>query len=386
MIGTSTPKVRIGVIGCGNISMTYLRNAALFGGIELIACADISPAIANLRAGEYGIRPLTVEALLADPEVDLVLNLTIPAAHFNISMSALSAGKHVFTEKPLAISAADGRRLVAEANKRKLVLGSAPDTFLGASGRRARQLMDQGAIGKPVAGTAFMMGRGMEHWHPNPQFYYQPGGGPVFDMGPYYLTMLVNLLGPVSRVMAMATKGQEQRLITAEGPFSNTSFTVGTPTNVLSLLEFRCGTTVTFGASWDVFRHSNHPIELHGTEGSLRLPDPDTFGGTVSLSERGAEWRNFESDDELYGGKNWPFAAPDRANYRMLGAADCARSLETGTMPRASGELALHVLEIMEAILISGERMESVVVAEEISQPTFLGEVEASSLLARRSA
>jgi predicted dehydrogenase len=386
MTRTSKPKLRIGVIGCGNISMTYMRNAALFGGVELTACADISSEIAKFRAGEYGIRALTVEALLADSEVDLVLNLTIPAAHFDIGLSALSAGKHVFTEKPIATSAADGRRLIAEATKRKLLLGSAPDTFLGAAGRRARQLMDQGAIGKPVTGTAFMMGRGMEHWHPNPQFYYQPGGGPVFDMGPYYLTMLVNLLGPVSRVMAMSTKGQEKRLITAEGPFENTSFEVGTPTNVLSLLEFRCGTTVTFGASWDVFRHSNHPIELHGTEGSLRLPDPDTFGGTVSLSERGAEWRNFQSDDELYGAKNWPVAAPDRANYRMLGVADLACSLETGAMPRASGELALHVLEIMEAILISGERTESVAVAGEISQPALLGEFEAHSLLASISA
>jgi predicted dehydrogenase len=385
MSETSRPKLRIGVIGCGNISMTYLRNAALFGGVELTACADISPDIAGIRAREYSIRPLTVEALLADPEVDLVLNLTIPAAHFDISMSALSAGKHIFTEKPLATSAADGRRLVAEANKRQLLIGSAPDTFLGAAGRRARQLMDQGAIGRPVTGTAFMMGRGMEHWHPNPQFYYQPGGGPVFDMGPYYLTMLVNLLGPVSSVMAMATKGQEHRLITAEGPFKNTSFKVGTPTNVLSLLEFRSGTTVIFGASWDVFRHSNPPIELHGAEGSLRLPDPDTFGGTVSLSERGAEWRDFQSDNELYGAKNWPFAAPDRANYRMLGVADLARSLETGAMPRASGELALHVLEIMEAILISGERKGAVVVGGEISQPALLGEREAMSLLAGRS-
>ena len=385
MIGMAKPKLRIGVIGCGNISMTYLRNCALFDGIEVTACADISPDAASLRAGEYRIRALTVDGLLADPEVDLVLNLTIPAAHFDISLSALSAGKHVFTEKPLATSAADGRRLVAEANARKLLLGSAPDTFLGAAGRRARQLMDAGAIGKPVTGTAFMLGRGMEHWHPNPQFYYQPGGGPVFDMGPYYLTMLVNLLGPVSRVMAMATKGQEQRLITAEGPFKHTSFTVGTPTNVLSLLEFRSGATVTFGASWDVFRHSNYPIELHGTEGSLRLPDPDTFGGTVSLSERGADWRDFESDDEHYGAKNWPFAAPDRANYRMLGVADLARSLKTATKPRASGELALHVLEIMEAILISGERMDSAVVAGETGQPALLDEFEAQSLLAESS-
>jgi predicted dehydrogenase len=382
MPGKSGAKLGIGVVGCGNISMTYLRNAALFGEVELRACADISPDIAALRAREYGIRALSVDALLADSEIDIVLNLTIPAAHFDVSFSALTAGKHVFTEKPLATSASDGRRLVAEAAERGLLLGSAPDTFLGAAGRRARRLMDEGAIGRAVTGTAFMMGRGMEHWHPNPQFYYQPGGGPVFDMGPYYLTMLVNLLGPVARVMAMATRGQEERLITAEGPYRNTSFKVGTPTNILSLLEFRSGATVTFGASWDVFRHSNHPIELHGTEGSLRLPDPDTFGGTVSLSERGADWADFPSDSELYGSRNWPFAAPGRANYRMLGVADLSRALATGRRPRASGDLALHVLEIMEAILASGESRESVAINTRVDQPLLLGEDEAASLLA----
>lgn len=382
MRGKSKGKLGIGVVGCGNISITYLRNAALFEGVELRACADISTELATQRAEEYGIWAVSVDALLADPEVDLVLNLTIPAAHFDVSFSALSAGKHVFTEKPLATSAKDGRRLVVEAEKRGLLLGSAPDTFLGAAGRRARRLMDEGSIGRPVTGTAFMMGRGMEHWHPNPQFYYQPGGGPVFDMGPYYLTMLVNLLGPVARVMALATKGQEDRLITAEGPFKNTTFKVGTPTNILSLLEFHSGATVTFGASWDVFRHSNHPIELHGTEGSLRLPDPDTFGGTVSLSERGADWKDFHSESELYGAHNWPFAAPDRANYRILGVADLARALATGRKPRASGDLALHVLEIMEAILASGESRDAVAVNGSVDQPPLLQEDEARSLLA----
>ncbi len=381
MSDNSKTKLGIGVIGCGNISMTYLRNAALFADVELRACADISPDAAALRAREYGIRASSVDQLLADPQVDLVLNLTIPEVHFDVTMSALSAGKHVFTEKPLATSAADGRVLVAEAKRQGLQLGSAPDTFLGAAGRRARRLMDEGAIGRPVSGTAFMMGRGMEHWHPNPQFYYQPGGGPVFDMGPYYLTMMVNLLGPVVRVMAMATKGQEERLITAEGPFKNTRFKVGTPTNILSLLEFQSGATVNFGASWDVFRHSNHPIELHGTEGSLRLPDPDTFGGTVSLSERGADWRDFKSDDELYGARNWPYAAPDRANYRMLGVADLARSLKEGRPPRASGDLALHVLEIMEAILQSGESGQPVSIGAGLIPPPRLGEDEARSLL-----
>ncbi|PZM14494.1 Gfo/Idh/MocA family protein [Rhizobium tubonense] len=375
-------KIGLGVIGCGNISMTYLRNAAMFAGIELRACADISADMAAHRAREYNIRAKSVDQLLADPEIDLILNLTIPAVHFDVTMSALSAGKHVFTEKPLATSATDGRTLVADAKARGLLLGSAPDTFLGAAGRRARRLMEDGAIGRPVGGTAFMMGRGMEHWHPNPQFYYQPGGGPVFDMGPYYLTMMVNLLGPVVRVMAMASKGEDERLITAAGPFQNTTFKVGTPTNVLSLLEFQSGATVNFGASWDVFRHSNHPIELHGTEGSIRLPDPDTFGGTVSLSEGGADWRDFESEGELYGERNWPFDAPDRANYRMLGVADLVRSLGEGRAPRASGDLALHVLEIMEAILASGESHQSVSVGLTVAQPPLLGEDEARSFLA----
>jgi predicted dehydrogenase len=382
MSDKTTGKIGLGVIGCGNISMTYLRNAALFGGVELRACADLSAEVAAQRACEYGIRAKSVDGLLADPDIDLVLNLTVPAVHFEVTLSALSAGKHVFTEKPLATSAADGRRLVADAKTRGLLLGSAPDTFLGAAGRRARRLMQDGAIGRPVSGTAFMMGRGMEHWHPNPQFYYQPGGGPVFDMGPYYLTMMVSLLGPVARVMAMATKGQDERLITADGPFKNTTFKVGTPTNVLSLLEFRSGATVNFGASWDVFRHSNHPIELHGTEGSLRLPDPDTFGGTVSLSERGGDWQNFESEDEPYGARNWPFDAPDRANYRMLGVADLVQALHDGRSPRASGDLALHVLEVMEAILASGESGQPVRIAASLAQPPVLGEDEARSFLA----
>ena len=374
--------IGIGVIGCGNIAMTYMRNAALFRDVALVACADISLEAAERRAREYGVRALSVEGLLREPGVDLVLNLTVPAAHDDVTLAALSAGKHVFTEKPLATSVAAGTRLVAEAEARGLALGSAPDTFLGAAGRRARQLIDAGAIGRAVTGTAFMMGRGMEHWHPNPHFYYQPGGGPVLDMGPYYLTMLVTLLGPVRRVMAMATRGQDQRLITAEGKFQNTFLPVGVATSVLSLLEFASGATVTFGASWDVFRHSNHPIEIHGTEGSLRLPDPDTFGGTVSLAAGGAEWRDHPSEAALFGAHNWPFAAPDRANYRMLGVADLVRGLQAGRPPRASGRLALHVLDIMESILASGESGEAVTIATPVTQPPALEDGEAQSLLA----
>ena len=382
MTQTSEPSLRIGIVGCGNISMAYLRNAPLFRGVEIVACADINPDAAARRATDFGIRAMEVGALIADPTVDLVLNLTIPAAHFDISMAALSAGKHVFTEKPLAIEAEAGRTLVVTAAARGLALGSAPDTFLGAAGRLARRLMEQGRIGTPVTGTAFMLGRGMEHWHPDPSFYYQAGAGPVMDMGPYYLTMMVNLMGPVRRVQAVATSGQPERLITAAGPKHGTRFKVGTPTSVLSLLEFDCGATVTFGASWDVFRHSNHPIELHGTKGSLRLPDPDNFGGVVDVSHGGAAWEAADTSTMLYGAVNWPVDAPDRANYRMLGLADLSRAVIEGRAPRASGDLALHVLEVMEAILRAGETGTAQAVPGMITQPAKLSEEEARSLLA----
>lgn len=382
MTATTGTPLRIGIVGCGSISVAYLRNAPLFGGVAITACADIVPEAAARRAAEYGLRRLDVDALITDPDVDLVLNLTIPAAHFDISMRALAAGKHVFTEKPLAITADLGRQLVAAAKGRGLAIGSAPDTFLGAAGRLARRLMEEGRIGAPVTGTAFMLGRGMEHWHPDPAFYYQPGAGPVMDMGPYYLTMMVNLLGAVRRVQAVATSGQAERLITAEGPKQGTRFKVGTPTSVLSLLEFASGATVTFGASWDVFRHSNQPIELHGTEGSLRLPDPDTFGGIVALSDHGGDWQETDTATLPYGAVNWPVVDPDRANYRMIGLADLARSLAEGRAPRASGDLALHVLDVMERILVAGETGTAQTIETTIGQPTQLGEEEAISLLA----
>ncbi|MBY5459223.1 MULTISPECIES: Gfo/Idh/MocA family protein [Rhizobium] len=382
MAQTNGMKLRIGVVGCGNISLAYMRNAPLFRGIEIIACADLNADAANRRAAEFDLRAADVDSLIDDKNIDLILNLTIPAAHFDVSMRALSAGKHVFTEKPLGVTAAEGRRLVDAAAAKGLTLGSAPDTFLGAAGRHARRQMEAGAIGKLVTGTAFMMGRGMEHWHPDPSFYYQAGAGPVMDMGPYYLTMMVNLMGPIRRVQAVATSGQEERLITAEGPKQGTTFKVGTPTSVLSLLEFDCGATVTFGSSWDVFRHSNHPIELHGTEGSLRLPDPDNFGGSVALSSRGAPWQETDTSGELFGAANWPIAAPDRANYRMLGLADLARAIIEGRAPRASGDLALHVLEVMEAILRAGETGAAQTISGIVAQPREMREDEARSLLA----
>ena len=373
-------KLGIGVVGCGNISMTYMRNASLFPEVELRACTDLDSGMASRRAAEYGVRALSLNDLLAADDVDLILNLTVPNAHSAVTMAALEAGKHVFTEKPLATTASDGRKLVAEATRRGRLIGSAPDTFLGAAGRLARRLVDEGAIGRPVTGTAFMMGRGMEHWHPNPAFYYQPGGGPVLDMGPYYLTMLVNLLGPARRVMAMSSIGSSTRLITAEGALQNTSFAVGTPTTVNALVEFASGAMVTVGMSWDVFRHSIPPIELHGTEGSLKLPDPDTFGGAVAISRGGIAWDERATADAVFGAQNWPYAKPDRANYRMLGVADLARAITEKRQPRASGALALHVLEILEAILTAGSSGVPQDIQAADIRPDSLPDAEAKSL------
>lgn len=374
-------QLRIGVVGCGSISQAYLHNAAMFGGLAPVACADLNPAAAEARAAAFGIRAMGAEELVASPDVDLVLNLTVPAAHFDVSMRALEAGKHVFTEKPLATSVAQGRKLVEAAKARGLLIGSAPDTFLGAAGRHARRLIEDGAIGRPVTGTAFMMGRGMEHWHPDPAFYYQPGGGPVMDMGPYYLSMLVNLIGPVRRVQAISTSAHTERLLTAEGPLKGTRIPVGTPTSIASLLEFASGAQVTFVASWDVYRHTNRQLELHGTEGSIGLPDPDNFSGVVSLSDHGAPWEDVDTATLPFGALNWPPEAPDRGNYRMLGLADMARALVEGRAPRASGDLALHVLEVMEAILTASDTAWTVALTPVDCQPAALGEAEAVSLL-----
>jgi predicted dehydrogenase len=371
-------RLRVGIVGCGSISLQYLHNAPLFGGVDMRACADINRAMAGQRAEQFQLKVMDVDDLIGAPDIDLALNLTIPAAHFDVSMRAIEAGKHVFTEKPLAATVAEGCQLVARTAERGLAIGSAPDTFLGPAGRLARRLVDADTIGQPIIGTAFVLGHGMEHWHPDPAFYFQPGGGPVMDMGPYYLTMLVNLVGPVRRVQAIATSGQSERLLTAEGPRKGTTIKVGTPTSLLSLIEFSCGLQLTFAASWDVYRHSNQPIELHGTKGSLRLPDPDTFGGVVSVSDH----VDTDTADRLFGALNWPVKVPDRANYRMVGLADLAASLVEGRRPRASGDVALHVLKVMEAILVAARTGVAQAIVGEVDRAEPLTEEQARKLLA----
>jgi predicted dehydrogenase len=375
----------IGIIGCGNISEAYLRLAPLFANLKVVAVADIAPAAAKARAAQFGVRALKVDELLGDEEVSVVINLTVPTVHHAVTRDILSAGKHAYSEKPLALSASDARKLVAEADRRGLKLGGAPDTFLGGAGQLARRMVDKGAIGKVVAGTAHFMGHGMEHWHPKPDFFFKPGAGPVFDMGPYYISMLVNLLGPVKGVAAMATKGFAERTVTAKGPMEGKRLKVTTPTTVNATIEFAAGAQVTFAASWDVWRHGHqNPIELYGTDGTMLVPDPNFFAGTIFLTEKGGEYREVETGGEAFGAANWPAAGPfTRANYRMLGVADLVDAAARGREPRCSGRLAAHVVEVMESILVSAAERRFVPIRSRVERPAPLTVADARRLAAK---
>lgn len=376
-----TTALKIGIIGCGDISRAYLTNAPLFPVVSVTACADIDESAARRRAETFGIQSVSVDNLFNHPDIDVILNLTTPNAHFDVSMRAVQSGKHLYTEKPLTTEFETAKLLLAAAAKNSVSVASAPDTFLGAAGRCARQFVEDGRIGEIVSGTAFMMGRGMEHVHPNPSFYYQQGAGPIMDMGPYYLTMLVSLLGGVRRVQATSARAHDTRTISAKGPNAGTQFKVGIDTSVHALLEFHSGAIVTFAASWDVYRHSNAFIELHGTKGSLQLPDPDTFGGIVRLSEGGRPWEEIELQSRPFGAVNWPPNDHKLANYRMLGLADFAVSVRKGTLPRASGALAVHVLEVMQGILKASDTDRPQIMETHVERPRVLSEHEAEGLL-----
>ena len=384
-----TRPLGVGVIGTGVIAGVYMNNMPMFAGIELRGCADLRPEAAQAQAAKYSTRAMTVDGLLASDDIDLVLNLTVPNAHFAVSHAALTAGKHVFSEKPLCTTVEDGRRLVAEAESRGLSLGCAPDTFLGAGGRLARKMIDDGKVGRILAGSAFLMSHGMEHWHPDPEFFFKPGGGPVLDLGPYYIGALVNLLGPVAKVHALSSIGFDERVVTAVGPRTGDRIKVETPTTIMALLQFTAGAQVTLAMSWDVHRHGHPAIELYGTEGSMRVPDPNFFGGDVEFTEAAGEWQAASSVEMAFGkpnwrSPNWPPSRPDQANYRCLGMAELARSISEGTPHRSSGRLALHVLEAMFGILQSAESGQPVEVGTPIERPPSLTEQDAMQLFASR--
>ncbi len=328
--------VKVGVVGCGNISGIYFKNLDMFRGTQLVACSDLIPERSAAKVSEYPyVRACSTEELLADPEIGIVVNLTTPGSHYEVNLLALQAGKSVHVEKPLSITREQGRELVELARSKELRLGGAPDTFLGGGIQTCRKLIDDGWIGEPIGATAFMVNHGHESWHPDPAFYYQVGGGPMFDMGPYYLTALVALMGPIRRVTGSTRASFPERTITSE-PKYGTKVKVEVPTHIAGIMEFANGAIGTILTTFDVWGSNLPRIEIYGTEGSLSVPDPNTFGGPVLVRRMGAShW----SDVPLTHG----FAE----NSRGIAVADMASAIRSGRPHRANGDLAYHVLEAM---------------------------------------
>ncbi len=335
----SLKPVNVGIIGCGSISGAYFSMCPEFELLNVTACADMFVDRAQAKAAEYHIpTACSVDALLADPSIEIVVNLTIPKAHFDIALRAVQAGKSVWNEKPLTITREEGQQLLAAAEANGVIVGCAPDTFMGAGNQTCRKAIDDGLIGTPVAGAAFMLCHGHESWHPDPEFYYKVGGGPMFDMGPYYLTALVNLLGPVRRVCGATRATFPTRTITSQ-PKAGTVVDVDVPTHIAGVLEFENGAIVNLTTSFDVWAANHPPIEIYGTEGSLSVPDPNGSGGEVKVWR--TETREWQVIDHTHG-------YADRS--RSLGVADMAYAIRTGRAHRASGKLAYHVLDIMHAV------------------------------------
>jgi predicted dehydrogenase len=372
-----TKDLRVGIIGCGNISTAYLQLASMFKGYDIVAVADINMDNARARAAEFDVRAQTVDDLLAAADVDLVINLTIPAAHVDVSRAILKAGKHVYSEKPFVLSLAEAQELGDIAKAEGVRIGSAPDTFMGGSHQLARNLIDAGAIGKVTSGTAVVMSSGMEDWHPNPDFFFQKGGGPILDLGPYYICNLVQLLGPVQKVTSFTGMASDTRTI-QNGPRNGETVPVETPTTIHSVLSFESGAIITLLASWDVWA-SNHPImELYGSEGTMDVPDPNFFGGILTVTER--------SGDPVEKSWDHPFSVPNfeetQANYRGAALADMALAIAEGLPHRCNDEFATHVVEVMTAILEAGETGTVMTMTTTCSKPDVLGPDAARALLA----
>lgn len=350
-------RVGVGIIGCGNISAAYLKAMQWFDVLDVRGLADIRPEMASARADKFGLKAISIEDMLADPAIEIVVNLTIPRVHVEVGLQILGAGKHVYGEKPLGITFAEGKQLVDAAKAAGLRVGSAPDTFLGGSHQTCRDIVDSGFLGQPVGGTAYFMCPGHERWHPDPAFYYDLGGGPILDMAPYYLSELVNLYGAVESVAGIGTKVRDQRTITS-APRNGEKIAVKVATHVAGLLRFANGAVVQMSMSFDVAGHKHVPLELYGTEGSLIVPDPNFFGGEISQFAKGGEWEDV------------PIAQPySDENYRSIGVADMAYAIRNDRPHRASGDLALHVLEIMEAFEASSNSGKFVQISTKIDRP-----------------
>jgi predicted dehydrogenase len=349
----------VGIIGCGNIFGAYAKGSSFFRSLNLKSCADLNPEAARARAEEFGIAATGLPELLADPEIAIVINLTVPKVHAAVSEEILRAGKHVYSEKPLGLTVEEGRALLDLAAEKGLRIGCAPDTFLGAGLQTCRKIIDDGLIGRPLSGTAFMLASGPESWHPNPGFFYRRGAGPMMDIGPYYITALVHLLGPVKSVLASTMRARDERMATCKEQFGE-MLPVEVPTHNSGNLLFENGALVTTVISFDVAAHKHSPIEIYGSQGTLVVPDPNTFEGPVELFRTGFKPKTWADMPLVFGYSE---------NSRSIGVADMAHAIQSGRPHRCSGDLALHALEVMSAFECSNETRSWVDIKNTCTQP-----------------
>lgn len=371
----------VGIVGCGNISEAYMSLSSMFKGIEVRACSDKNMKFAKVRAEQFGLRAERMEKILSANDIDIIVNLTIPDAHYAVSRKILESGKHVYSEKPFVLSLKEGKDLARIAKRKNLRVGSAPDTFLGGAHQHARHLIDSGVIGKITGGTAHVMSHGMEHWHPNPDFFFKPGAGPVLDVGPYYVTNLIQLIGPVKRVAAISSTPSKTRTITSK-PRAGQKLKVTTPTTINAILEFENGANVSMGASWDVWSHEHNNMELYGETGTLYVPDPNFFGGTVRQTQGDKKLKKLKKFNHPFSVPNQKHAQGPMANYRVSGLADMALAIMAGRPHRCSLEISLHAVDVMTSILKSGETGRFVKMTTTCERPEPLGIREAKALMA----
>jgi len=367
----ATGDVGVGIIGVGVISGQYLDQITQLAGIRVVAVADLNAARATQVAGSCGARAESVAELLADAEVDIVLNLTTPPFHAEVDRAVLAAGKHVYSEKPLALRLGDGQAILAEAERASLRVGCAPDTFLGTGLQTTLAALQSGQIGTPFAAAAFWSSPGHEQWHPNPAFYYQPGGGPVLDMAPYYLTALVTHLGPVLRVQSAVLNTERKRVI-ATGPNTGQPIEVKVPTHATAILTHAGGAVSTLTVSFEIWDSLHPKLEIYGTSGTLSLPDPNYFDGVGSICRADSgQWNELRVTSGFVGAG------------RGIGLADMARAIRDGVPHRASGSLALHVLEIMEAIETPAKDGSATTLTTTVAAPSLVRLTSATEVLRR---
>ncbi len=379
---------KVGLIGCGHIAETYFRAHKYFNNFRIIKCADINHLAAKKCATTYKIKALSVKNLLKDKEIEIILNLTVPKAHFEVSKKALLNNKHVYTEKPMAINLKDGKELLKISKRKKLYIGNAPDTFLGGGNQKSKEILEKNFIGKINLGNIIFAYPGVQSYHPNPEpWFAKKEGGPVIDMGPYYLTALVNLLGPAKQVWGSFMWNKKKRVI-GVGPRKGKLIKVLCPTTYLGTIFFKNKSIIRFTLSFDVVAHHRNHIELYGDKGSILVPDPNMFGGSVyTCNKLGGTWKEHKTGKMPLGKINIrqkslrANEASINANYRGVGLAEMAYCIQNKKKHRCNGELSFHILDIIQSIMQAAKKQKRITLNSTCKIPKKFTSIEINKIL-----